>query len=68
MFKVIAVWLALIITSLYFFPNILSSVVLAVYIKTGHTISLATAFTVLVFFDILKEPIRQLPLFLSSFI
>ena len=68
MYKVIAVWLSLVITSLYFFPNILSSVVFATYIGTGNNLNLATAFTCLVFFDIIKEPIRQLPLFISSFI
>jgi ABC-type bacteriocin/lantibiotic exporter with double-glycine peptidase domain len=58
MYKVIAVWLALVITSLYFFPNILSSVVFSTYIGTGHRLDLATAFTCLVFFDIIKDPIR----------
>lgn len=68
MYKVIAIWLAFVITSLYFFPNILSSVVFSTYIGTGHRLDLATAFTCLVFFDIIKDPIRQLPLFISSFI
>lgn len=68
MYKRIAFWLALIITSLYFFPGILSSVVFTTYIGTGHQIDLASAFTVLVFFDLIKEPLRQLPLFVSQFI
>jgi ABC-type multidrug transport system fused ATPase/permease subunit len=57
-----------IIVSLYFFPNILSSVVFSTYIGLGHKIDLATSFSVLVFFDIIKEPLRQLPLFLSFYL
>lgn len=49
----IAIWLALIITSLYFFSNILSSVVFTTYIGSGQTIDLATSFTCLIFFNIL---------------
>jgi hypothetical protein len=67
-YRAIAVQLALIICSLYFFPNILSSVVFSTYIGTGHSLDLATSFSVLVFFDLIKEPIRSLPLFMSSFI
>lgn len=44
---------AFMITSLYFFPSILSSVVLSTYIGTGHTIDLSTTFTVLVFFNMI---------------
>jgi ABC-type multidrug transport system fused ATPase/permease subunit len=68
MFYKLSIWVALIITSNYFFPNILSSVVFSTYIGTGHQINLATSFSVLVFFDIIKEPLRQFPLFLSSFV
>ena len=64
----LAIWLGLVIASLYFFPNILSSVVFSTYIGTGHNIDLATVFSVIVFFDLIKEPLRSLPLFLSSVI
>ena len=66
--KSIAIWLTAIIASLYFFPQVLSSVVFSTYIGTGHDIDLATAFTVLILFDLIKNPLRQLPLFFSSFI
>ena len=68
MFKKIAFWLSIIISSLYFFPQVLSSFVFATYIGTDHYIDIATAFSVLVFFDLIKEPMRQLPTFISSFI
>ena len=66
--KKIAIWLTLLIASIYFFPNILSSVVFTTYIGTGHTIDLATAFSVLVFFDLIIEPMINLPLFISVFV
>lgn len=66
--KVLMIGWALMITSLYFFPSILSSVVLSTYIGTGHTIDLPTTFTVLVFFNMIQGPIRQLPMFLGQFI
>lgn len=66
--KVLMAGWALMITSLYFFPSILSSVVLSTYIGTNHTIDLPTTFTVLVFFNMIQGPIRQLPLFLGEFI
>lgn len=56
------------VTSLYFFPQIISSVVFSVYIGTGHTLDLATAYTVMTIFNNLKEPLRMLPLFLSQII
>lgn len=60
----LAIWLALIITGLYFFPSILSSVVFSTYIGTGHPINLATSFSVMIFFDLLQQPLQQLPYFL----
>ena len=56
------------IASLYFFPSILSSVVFTTYIGMGNEISLADAFTVLVFFDLIKEPLRSFPMFFSTYI
>jgi ABC-type multidrug transport system fused ATPase/permease subunit len=61
-------WTSTIIASLYFFPQVLSSVVFATYIGTGHYIDLGTAFSVLVFFELIKDPMRSLPYFISSFI
>jgi ATP-binding cassette subfamily C (CFTR/MRP) protein 1 len=66
MFRKIAFWLSLIISSLYFFPQVLSSVVFSTYIGTGHFVDLSTAFSVLIFFELIKEPMRQLPTFISS--
>jgi ABC-type bacteriocin/lantibiotic exporter with double-glycine peptidase domain len=50
----IAVWLAFLFTSLEFFPNILSSVVLSTFIGTGHSIDLPTTFSVLIFFGMIQ--------------
>jgi len=46
----------------------LSSVVFSVYIGTGHTIDLATAFSVIIFFDLIIEPMVNFPLMISSFV
>ena len=67
-YRAFAVTITLIITSLYFFPNVLSTVVFSTYIGTGNNLTLAKAFTTLIFFDLIKEPIRQLPTFLSEFL
>ena len=56
------------IASLYFFPSILSSVVFTTYIGMGNEINLEDAFTVLVFFDLIKEPLRSFPMFFSTYI
>jgi ABC-type multidrug transport system fused ATPase/permease subunit len=52
----------------HFFPNLLSSVVFSVFIGTGHTIDLATAFSVIVYFDLIIDPMRNFPMTISSFI
>ena len=56
--KVKALTIAFVIVSLYFFPNILSSVVFSTYIGTGHYINLSDAFAVLIFFELIKTPTR----------
>ena len=42
------------ITSLYFFPQIISAVVFSVYIGQGHVLDLSTAYTVMIIFNNLK--------------
>ena len=42
------------VTSLYFFPQILSAVVFSVYIGSGNKLDLATAYTVMTIFNNLK--------------
>jgi len=42
------------VTSFYFFPQILSTVVFSTYIGTGHSLDLATAYTVMTIFNNLK--------------
>jgi len=58
--------IATIVTSLYFFPQILSGVVFTTYIGTGHTLSLSDAITVLVIFDLIRAPLRAVPMFLAD--
>ena len=56
------------ITSLYFFPSMLSAVLFSVYIGIGNTLDLDIAFTVMVVLNILKEPLRALPMFVGQLI
>ena len=60
--------LAFLISAVFFFPNLLSSVVFSIYIGTGHTIDLATAFSVIIFFDLIIDPMINFPLMISSFV
>jgi ABC-type bacteriocin/lantibiotic exporter with double-glycine peptidase domain len=53
------------ITSMYFFPQVLSAVVFSVYIGSGHVLDLSIAYTVMTIFNNLKEPLRMLPMFIG---
>ena len=59
---------AFLIAGLYLFPNLLPGVVFATYIGTGHTLDLATAVTCLVLFNLMKEPLIGLPMFVTDMI
>ena len=56
----------LVVVSLYFFPQILSAVVFGFYIGTGHTLRLDIAFTVITILNMIKDPLRSLPMFVGS--
>ena len=56
------------ITNLYFFPQILSAVVFSFYIGFGGTLDLDVAFTVITILAMIKDPLRALPLFLGQLI
>ena len=58
----------LIVTSLYFFPAILTAVVFAAYIGAGNFLQLDTAFTVITLLNMLKDPLRTLPNFIGTFL
>lgn len=58
-------WNITMVVCVYFFPNILSSVVFTTYIGTDQHLDLATAFTVLIFFELMRDPLRILPDFIS---
>jgi hypothetical protein len=49
------------VTSLYFFPQLLSAVVFSLYIGVGNHLDLAAAYTVLSIFNIIKDPLRWFP-------
>ena len=49
------------VASLYFFPQVLSAVVFSVYIGSGHTLDLGTAYTVMTCLNIMKDPMREFP-------
>ena len=53
------------ISSLYFFPSILSAVVFSIYIGFGNTLSLEIAFTVMTILNLVKDPLRSLPQFIG---
>lgn len=46
----------------------MSAAIFAVYIKFGDGIDLGTAFTVLTVLNLIKDPLRSLPLFVGQFI
>ena len=56
------------ITSLYFFPSILSAILFSVYIGLGNTLDLDIAFTVMALLNIIKAPLRAMPEFVGKFI
>ena len=56
------------ITNLYFFPQILSAVVFSFYIGFGGTLQLDIAFTVITILALIKDPLRALPLFVGQLI
>ncbi|CDW87468.1 abc transporter [Stylonychia lemnae] len=55
-----------IVTSLYLFPQMLSPVVFTTYIGYGGKLDLKTTFTILTFFNLIKEPLRSVPLFFGE--
>lgn len=57
-----------VVSSLYFFPAVLSAVVFASYIGAGNYLSLDVAFTVITLLNMIKDPLRALPLFIGKFL
>lgn len=49
------------ITSFYFFPLILSAVVFTTFIGSGNHLDLGTAFSVMIFFSLIEEPLSFVP-------
>ena len=56
------------VTNLYFFPQILSAVVFAFYIGFGGTLRLDIAYMVITILGLIKDPLRSLPLFMGQLI
>ena len=57
-----------IISTLYFFPSILSAVIFSFYIGLGNTLCLDVAFTVMTILNLIKDPLRSLPEFIGNFL
>lgn len=55
----------ILVTNLYFFPQILTAVVFAFYIGFGNNLSLDAAFTIIVILNLIKDPLRSLPMFVG---
>jgi ATP-binding cassette subfamily C (CFTR/MRP) protein 1 len=53
-------------STLAFFPNLMSTASLYLNIKMGNTIDLATAYTVLIFFNKIRDPMISLPWVITS--
>jgi len=49
-----------------FFPAMMSTVSLYTYVASGKTIDLATAFTVLIFFDKISQPMSAVPWLINN--
>lgn len=58
----------IIMASLYFFPIMLQVVSFTAYIGSGHVIDLSLAITIITIFNIVIQPIRNLPMFIGQFI
>jgi len=56
------------VTNLYFFPQIVSAVIFSFYIGFGGTLSLDIAFTVITILNLIKDPLRAVPLFMGQLI
>lgn len=58
----------ILVTNLYFFPQIVTAVVFSFYIGFGNTLRLDTAFTIIVIFNLIKDPLRAIPMFVGQLI
>lgn len=54
--------------SVIFFPMLLQVTSFTVFIGVGHSINLATAYTIITIFNLIIQPIRMLPMFIGQFI
>jgi len=52
--------------SLTFWPAILQATTFSAYIGTGHTIDIATAYTLITVFNLISQPLRMLPMFIGN--
>ena len=55
----------LVISSLYLFHSSLSPTVFSVYIAAGNKLDLGIAYSVMTVFNIIKQPLRLLPMFIG---
>lgn len=55
----------LIVSSLYFFPASLQAICYSFYIGFGGTLSIGVGYVVLNIFNMIRDPIRMLPLFIG---
>jgi hypothetical protein len=56
------------ITFGYFFPQSLSAIIFSVYIATGHVLDLSTAYTSTIIINMIEDPLRSVPDFVSNYI
>ena len=60
--------LAINYTNTRFFPKLLGATVFTVYIGLGNSIDLATTFEIIVFFNLIMNPMVELPAFIASYV
>ena len=52
----------------FLFPQLMSTITIAVFIYLGNTMDLSSAYTIKIIFNYVKEPMRMLPLFIAQLV
>lgn len=55
-------------SAIYFFPIVIQTAAFALYIGLGFDIGIANAYTIITLFNLIKFPIRNLPIFLGQLV
>ena len=61
-------WIVLLILNIVIWPDVLGSVVMAIFIAFGGSISLSTSITSMIFFQLIRDPLIQAPMIYTSWV